>query len=274
MAISNVLNRLEPILVEIELNSVQINQHKSIANMAKTGAILAYLSTRNSKNSTIRTVGQVAAIGGFVYGSSQINQAASIEGKNIILISQILDAVEREGINNIRQEIDPNYIRRFIELNLKTGKQLDLIVMTYLSKIKSKGRLGKSNIKLLIHANNIDIFSYKIRLNKIYKSLEPNKQIPPIEQDFINDTRSISIEKITKEGLYTRLIIFSLLLIGFVSAQSYNYGILFIIGGLIFWGINHYFPFFPETKKLKLAVDAFTLKINSTCGINSINYKL
>jgi hypothetical protein len=273
MIISNVLNRLEPILVEIELNSVEINNHKSNANLANTAAALSYLFTNNSKNNTVRTVGQVATIGGLVYGSSQRNQAASIEAKNIILISQILDIVERDGINNIRQEIDTNYIRKFIELNLKTGKHLDLIVLAYLSKIKSKGRLGKRNINLLMHANNIDIFSFKIRLNKIYKSLEPNKQIPPIEQEFINDTSSINIEKITKEGLYTRLIIFSLLLIGFVSAQSFNYGSWFIIGGLIFWGINHYFPFFPETKKLKLAVDAFAQKINSTCGINSINYR-
>ena len=273
MAISNVLNRLEPKLVEIELNSVQINQHKSNANMANTGAALAYLFTNNSKNSTVRTVGQVATIGGLVYGGSQRSQAASIEGKNIILISQILDIVERDGINNIRQESDTNNIRRFIELNLKTGKHLDLIVMAYLSKIKSKGRLGKKNINLLIYANNIDVFSYKIRLNKIYKSLEPNKQIPQIEQDFINDTRLINIEKITKEGLYTRLIIFSFLLIGFVTVQSYNYGSWFIIGALIFWGINHYFPVFTETKKLKISVDAFAMKINSTCGINSINYK-
>lgn len=273
MSISNVLSRLEPILVEIEFNSIQINQHKSNANMANTGAALAYLFTNNSKNSTVRTVGQVATIGGIVYGGYESNQAASIEGKNIVLISQILDIVERDGINNIRKESNTNYIRRFIELNLKTGKHLDLIVIAYLSKIKSKGRLGKKNINLLIHANNIDVFSYKIRLNNIYKGLEPSKQIPPIEQDFINDTRSINIEKITKEGLYSRLIIFSLMLIGFVSAQSYNYGSWFIIGGLIFWGINHYFPIFLETRKLKLAVDSFALKINSTCGINSINYR-
>ncbi len=271
--ISNVLNRLEPILGEIELNSVQINQHKSNANIANTGAALAYLFTNNSKNSTVRTVGQIATIGGLVYGSTQRSQAASIEEKNIILISQILDIVERDGINNIRQEYNSNHIRRFIELNLKTSKHLDVIVMTYLSKIKSKGRLGKRNINLLIHANNIDVFNYKIRLNKIYKSLEPNKQIPPIDQDFINDTKSINIEKLTKEGFYSRLIIFILLLIGFISAQSYNWGIWFIIGSLMFWGINHYFPFFPETRKLKLAIDSFALKLNSTCGINSINYR-
>ena len=53
MIISNVLNRLEPILVEIELNSVQINQHKSNANMANTGAALAYLFTNNSKTALL-----------------------------------------------------------------------------------------------------------------------------------------------------------------------------------------------------------------------------
>ena len=93
MLISNVLNRTEPILVEIELNSVQINQHNTNANMANTGAALSYLFTSNSKNSTVRTLGQVATIGGIVYGSSQKSQANSIERNNIILISQILNIV-------------------------------------------------------------------------------------------------------------------------------------------------------------------------------------
>jgi hypothetical protein len=273
MIISSVLNKLEPILVEIELNTVQINQHKSNANIANTGAALAYLFTNNSKNGTVRTVGQVASIGGLVYGNSQKNLAASIVDKNILLISQILEVVERDGINNIRQESDTNYVRRFIELNLKTGKHLDKIVLDYLSTIKSKGRLGNKNIVLLIHANNIDVFSYKIRLNKIYKGLEPSKQIPTIEEDFINDTRLLNIEKLTKEGLNSRIIIFSFLLLGLVSIQSFKYGAWFILGGLSFWGINHFFPVFPETKKLKKAVDTFAIKIKLTCGINSINYR-
>lgn len=273
MAILNVVDRLESILVEIELNSIHINQHKSNAHMANTGAAIAYLFTNNSKNSTIRTVGQLATIGGLVYGGSQRGQAASIEGKTIILISQILDIVERDGINNIRQESDTNCIRRFIELNLKTGKHLDLIVMAYLSKIKFKGRLGKKNIDLLFYASNIDVFTYKIRLNKIYKSLDPNKQIPQIEQDFLNDTRSINIEKLTNEGLYSRITIFTLLMIGILITQNYSFGSWFVIGSLIFWSINHYFPFLPETRKLKLAVDSFAMKLESTCGINSINYR-
>jgi hypothetical protein len=156
---------------------------------------------------------------------------------------------------------------------LKTGKHLDLIVIAYLSKIKSKGRLGKKNINLLIHANDIDVFKLKIRLNRIYNILEPNKQIQPIEQVFINEKRSINIEMLNKEGLYSRIIIIMLLLIGFVSVQSYNWGIWFIISSLMFWGVNHYFPFFPETRKLKLAIDRLAHNISSTCGINSINYR-
>lgn len=273
MAIINVLDRLEPILIEIELNTFQINSHKSNANMANTGAILAYLFTNNSKNSTVRTVGQVATIGGLIYGSSERNNAANIQEKNIILISQIINIVERDGINIIRQEADTNNIRRFIELNLKTGKYLDLIVREYVSKIKSKGRLGKKNINLLMQANNIDVFNYKIRLNKIYKILEPNKQIPSIEQDFINATRQLNMDIIAKEGLYSKVIIITFILLGLISLQSLEYGGWFFIAGLLFWCINHYFPFFPETKKLKLAIDNFATKINSTCGINSINYR-
>jgi len=273
MLISNVLNRTEPILVEIELNSVQINQHNSNANMANTGAALSYLFTSNSKNNTVRTLGQVATIGGIVYGSSQKSQANSIERNNIILISQILNIVESEGINNIRQERDTNNIRRFIELNLKTGKYLDQIVVKYTSRFKSKGRLGKKNINILTNANNIDVFNHKLRLNKIYYQLDPTKQIQAIEQEFLNNVRSLNIDKIINEGLYSRVIIFSFILLGFFTIQSFNYSSWLIILGLLFWGINHYFPFFPETRKLKIGVDDFIAKITSTCGINSISYR-
>jgi hypothetical protein len=273
MVISNVLNRTEPILVEIELNAVQINQHNSNANLANTGAALSYLFTSNSKNNTVKTLGQVATIGGLVYGSSQKSQANSIERNNIILISQILNIVESEGISNIRQERDTNNIRRFIELNLKTGKYLDQIVVKNTSRFKSKGRLGKKNINLLTNANNIDVFNHKLRLNKIYNQLDPTKRIETIEQEFLNNITPLSIDKIIKEGLYTRVIILLLIIIGFLTNQSFNYSSWLIIGGLLFWGINHYFPFFPETKKLKTAVDDFVNKINSTCGINGISYR-
>jgi hypothetical protein len=273
MLISNVLNRTEPILVEIELNSVQINQHNTNANMANTGAALSYLFTSNSKNSTVRTLGQVATIGGIVYGSSQKSQANSIERNNIILISQILNIVESEGINNIRQERDTNNIRRFIELNLKTGKYLDHIVVKYTSRFKSKSRLGKKNILLLTNANNIDVFNHKLRLNKIYNQLDPTKRIESIEQEFLTKVSTLKIDKIIKEGLYTRVVIVSLIILGFVTIQSFNYSSWLIISGLLFWGINHYFPFFPETKKLKTVVDEFVNKINLTCGINGISYR-
>jgi hypothetical protein len=270
--IQNILNRLEPVLTQIELNSNQISQHQSNANMANTAAALSYLFTNNSRNSNVRTIGQIATIGGLVYANSQNNQAENITGNNIILISQIINEVERDGINNIRKESDLNNVRRFIELNLKTGKHLDPIVLRYLKVIKSKGRLGNKNINLLINANNIDIINYKIRLNKIYMSLEPKKQLPNIEGEFINNTSQLSIEKIAKEGMYCRIIIFSLIILGFVAIQKYEFGIWIILSGFLFWGINHYFPFFSETKRLKAAIDNFTDKIKLTCGINTINY--
>ena len=272
MVILNILNRLEPILTQIELNSSQISQHKSNSNMANTAAALSYLFTNNSKNSSVRTIGQIATIGGLVYANSQNNQADNITGNNIILISQIINEVERDGINNIRQEPDLNYVRRFIELNLKTGKHLDPIVIRYLKVIKSKGRLGNKNINLLINANNIDIINCKIRLNKIYLSLDSKKQIPNIEADFIKNTNQLNTEKIVKEGLYSRIIIFTLIIVGVITIQKYEFGIWIIISGLFFWGVNHYFPFFSETKKLKLVIDEFSEKIKITCGINSISY--
>jgi hypothetical protein len=273
MSIINVLNKLEPILHEIELNTIQINQHTSNANMAKTGAALTYLITDNSKNSNIRTIGQVASIGGLVYANSHQNQANGIESKNLLLISKILDLVEREGMNYIKLEKDTNIIGRFIQLNLNTGKHLDLIVLKYSSRIKSKGRLGKKNINILINAINIDAFNCKLRLNRIYKILDSSKQIPSLGKEFTNDTKLINIDKVIQEGLHTRLIIFSLLFFGIFTIQFYQISVLLIFFGLLFWGINHYFPFFSETRKLKQTIDNFIIKLNLTCQINTLYYR-
>jgi hypothetical protein len=273
MSLTNVLNQLEPILNEIELNFIEINKHTSNANTAKTAAVFTYFITDNSKSNNIRTIGQVASIGGLVYANSQQNHANGIESKNLLLISKILNLVESDGMNFIKLEKDTNIIRRFLQLNLNTGKHLDLIVLKYFSRIKSKGRLGKKNINLLFNTNNIDAFDCKLRLNRIYKNIDSSKQIPALGKEFANDIKLINIDKVIKEGFYTRLIIFFLFIFGIFTIHIFYFSIFLILFGFIFWAVNHYFPFFTETRKLKKVTDKFILKLNSTCHINSLNYK-
>ena len=149
MMLSDVIQRIEPILTEIEMNSVQSDVHGSNARMANTAAMLSYLFTSNSKNSTVRTVGQVATVGGLLYGNSQRNQANAYQQKNAVLISQAIGMIEREGIPVIRQERNVDLIRRFLQINLNIGQHLDNLVTKFISGLTYKGHLGKSNIYLL-----------------------------------------------------------------------------------------------------------------------------
>jgi len=274
MPLSDVIQGLEPILRDIEMNSVQSDVHGSNARMANTAAMLSYLFTSNSKNSTVRTVGQVATVGGLLYGNSQRNQANAYQQKNVILISQAIDMIEREGIPVIRQERNVDLIRRFLQINLNIGHHLDNHVTKFISSLTYKGHLGKSNIYLLYHVNDIDLISYKLRLNQIFQLLDSSKQLGQIERDFTNSRQFLSIDKIAKEGLIAKVIIISLVVLGFVLIQrNEQAGPYVILAGLLFWLGNHFFPFFPETRKLRNVVNAFLRNIKSTLGMRGINFK-
>jgi hypothetical protein len=274
MSVSAVIQRLEPILTEIEMNSIQSDVHGSNARMANTAAALSYLFTSNSKNSTVRTVGQVAIVGGLLYGNSQRNQANAYQQKNAILISQAIGMIELEGIPVIRQERNVDLIRRFLQINLTLGQHLDNLVTRFVSGLTYKGHLGKSNIHLLYHVNNIDLISYKLRLNHIYRVLDSGKQLGHIEKDFVESRQYLNIDKIAKEGLIARIIIISLVVLGFVLIQrNEQAGSYVILAGLLFWLGNHFFPFFPETRKLRTAVNVFLGNLKGTLGIRGINFK-
>jgi len=274
MSVKAVIQKLEPILTGIEMNSVQADVHGSNARTANTIAALSYLFTSNSKNSTTRTIGQVAAVGGLVYGNSQRNQENAYQQKNTILIGQAINLIEREGIVIIRQERNVDVIRQFIDLNLKLGHQLDMILGRYISSLSFKGHLGKPNIQLLFNLNNIDLISYKLRLNKIFQLLDSGKQIGNLEQDFIQSRQYLNVDKIIREGLIARGIILGLVIGGLVLIQRDGQsGVYIFLCGLLFWLANQFFPLFPETRKLRGVVRSFIGNIKGTLGIRSISFK-
>lgn len=234
MKILSVLNKLEPYIDTLEENKLKINNHKSNARIANTGATLAYLFTNNSDNNTVKTLGRIATVGGLVYGYSEQNNAINITTNNITIISEIIKTVENEGINFVRQENDINLLQRFIVLNLKTGKYLDDLVIENISSIKNKGRLGKNNINMLLNLNNYDVFNYKLRLNYIYIKLDTTKPIQNIEELYKIDKQGINIDKLVQEGLYTRMIIITLIILGLIPFQSNNSNKILIVVGILF----------------------------------------
>ncbi|NBP57903.1 hypothetical protein EBU71_15460, partial [bacterium] len=77
-----------------------------------------------------------------------------------------------------------------------------------------------------------------------------------------------------REGFIARGIILALVIAGLVLIQrDEQAGAYVFFGGLLFWLANHFFPFFPETRKLKAAVRSFIANIKGTLGIRSISFK-
>ena len=77
---------------------------------------MTYIFTSDSKNKSVKTIGQVASIGGWIYGYSQNSKAFNLEQKNINLVKLVLDQYEQEGMKLVRSEYDNNRLKKFLEL--------------------------------------------------------------------------------------------------------------------------------------------------------------
>lgn len=267
------INQLESCVIEIESQLIQVANHNSNANMASAGSIAAYLLTNDSKNKTVRTVGQVAAIGGMIFSANQRSKANSMESLALLNIGKAISIIERDCKPYIRNERNVDSIRNFLELLLRCGKSIDVIFKKTSNKLKWTGHLGKKNQEVLINVNQIDIINKKLRYNETLNFIDRQIRVNDPCVKFIAATSSIDKEKLKKEGLWVRIIILSLFITGAILANQNNIGQYFIITAFAIWALNHFFPFFPETKKLRAAVSDFNSELQNTIGIRSITLR-
>jgi hypothetical protein len=273
MTLNILLSKIEPLVIELEKNSNEINHFRNVADMAKTASIFTYLFTNGSKNSTVKTVGQVATVGGLVYGYSQNSKASTIEQNNIIILENIICNYETTGIQNAINEKDTNLKIKYLELILKANRYSDILTSSYLSKIYSKGILGTQNQTLFLNVISLDVINQKLRLLNLFKSIDSSKRISQIEYEFNQSTAVIDSVKLKNEGTISRLIIIALIALGVFLNSSNPIGTYFIIAGFLFWGINHYFPFFSETKKLRNAFKNLSNNFKVSSGITSLTFQ-
>ena len=128
MSLNVFLSKVEPSVLEIENNSNEIATYRNIASIAKTASILTYIFTSDSKNKSVKTIGQVASLGGWIYGYSQDSKASNLERKNINLVEYVLDQYDQEGMKLVRSEYDTNRLRKFLELILKANRYADSLL--------------------------------------------------------------------------------------------------------------------------------------------------
>jgi hypothetical protein len=273
MSLSIFLSKIEPMVLDLEKNYNQINHHRNVANLAKTASIFTYLFTNDSKNTTVKTIGQVATVGGLVYGYSQNSKASTIEQNNIIILESIISNYEISGISNVRTELDTNLKIKFLELILRANRYSDLLTSSYLSKINSKGLLGTQNQTLFLNVISLDIFNQKLRILNIFKTIDSSKRFPQLEYEYKQNIAVIDTVKLKNEGIAARTIIIALIALGILISSSNVLGTYFIIAGFLFWGINHYFPLFNETKKIRNAFKILSNNFKVTLGITNLTFQ-
>lgn len=273
MSLNVFLSKVEPSVLEIENNSNEIATYRNIASIAKTASILTYIFTSDSKNKSVKTIGQVASLGGWIYGYSQNSKASNLERKNINLVESVLDQYDQEGIKLVRSEYDTNRLRKFLELILRANRYADSLLPANFSIVKSKGCLGEKNQKLLMNLLNIDVFNQKLRFLNLFQQIDSSKRFPLIERNFRHNISMINPLKLKQEGAIARTIIFSLILIGIALTKYTPLSSYIAIAGILFWGVNHYLPLFSESRKLKAAIKNLTNEFNLTIGISSLTLK-
>lgn len=273
MSLSVSINQLESFVIEIESQLIRVDSHNSNANMASAGSIAAYLLTNDSKNKTVKTIGQLAAVGGMIFSANQRSKANSLESLAILNIGKAINLIESDCKPYIRNERNIDSIKSFLKLLLRFGACIDVIFKKTSNKLKWTGHLGKKNQELLLNVNQIDIINKKLRYNETLNFIDRQISVNDPGVKFISATNLIDKEKLKKEGLWIRVTIILLIITGVLLTNQNNIGPYLIIGAIALWAFNHFFPIFPETKKLRTAVSDFNSELHNTIGIRSITLR-
>jgi len=72
------------------------------------------------------------------------------------------------------------------------------------------------------------------------------------------------------EGIYTRIIIGVLVVLGIALANINPSGTWIFLAGIGFWGINHFFPFFPQSRKLRNAINSLVEALQNQSTVQNL----
>ena len=152
----------------IESNNIDISSHNSNKRIAHTGAALSYLLTNNSKSQTTRSLGQVGAVGGLLYGSTEANKSNTLRNKNFQQVSEVIEIISKPSFNAFQIERNSENRRLFLMKMLTISGYLDDYVKKYCSSVSTKNFLGSSGQTLLMNLQNQEIFYLKLKLNSFF----------------------------------------------------------------------------------------------------------
>jgi hypothetical protein len=271
--LSNATQALQEMLQRIDSNSHEAQQHRTNSVLANIGAVLAYLLTRDARSRTVRIVGDVAAVGGILYANSQHNKVSILDYRNNLQIDSALSIIETQGLPNLRTEYNRDVIRRFFELSSGVGVHVDQVMKSQGNRLKNRSLLGKKGQQLLLNAPYVDIVRNKIRWNRIMCQIDTTKCFPDPVGEFISKVSGISVPKLQKEGLYSKIIIGTLVILGLLLVGVDSSAAFLFWAGLGFWGGNHFFPIFPQTRKLRYAVTNLIDQLQHQPPVSTLTFR-
>lgn len=271
LTISNELSR---IIQLIERNNIDISSHKSNARTANFGSAAAYLLTNNSNNQTTRSIGQVAAVGGLLYGNNQRNKSTDLELRNFNYLKNAIENLLNFSVETFKRENNSETKRSFLQKLLTVSNYFDEYVKKYSSSVKRKSALTYNSQNLLMTLQNQEVFYYKMRLNEFLKRIDNSILNNNYLQIYNQGLTKINKNKLKKEGYLIIGLIISCFLLGFILIQNSTsvLGPMFFVFALVIYLMHTFYPFLNESKKLKSNANIFVNEILKTVSINKINY--
>jgi hypothetical protein len=273
MSLQSNLAQLENLVINIETRTLKMKSHFENANTASIAAAATYLLTSNAKNNTVRTLGQIGAIGGFLYSGNQRKKANNIEELVIQNVTSGISMIESGFMLHLKSERDQFVIRKFLELVLRMGRSFDPIIERNISKVGYIGLLGGRNQQNLLSLNQYEVFNIKLKYNKIIHNIDREINLNHVENNYLLAVKQIDKVKLIREGSYMRAIILTLGIVGIILSQKWESAIYITFVGVALWILNHFFPFGTESSKLKKAVKGFCTDLGGTLSIRQITLR-
>jgi hypothetical protein len=250
------INTLRDIVGRLQTNRGQAEEHRSNEALAHTGAAAAYVLTFGTRKESVRTVGNLAALGAFLYGVSQGRKAGRLEEYNHQLAAAAMSLIESQGLPQVRSKSDPAAtVCTFMELVLRLNLHVDDTLRQRGGSLRRRGMLTPGSQDFLLSAANTDLVQERLRMNRILAGIDRTKVFPDHEGAFLRAVGGIDRAKLRHHGFRMMAAIWAFLLAGVALAQVHESAAALVAAGFLLWGGNHFFPFSPDARRLRRAVE-------------------
>ena len=274
MNLFEVTNYIKSELTLLGVQQEDITQSSSNADIANTAGVITYLLTSDSKNQTVRTIGGASSVLAFIYGSSERRKSNKVRKLHKQNILNLVDYVSYFDCQILHNEKDVLRIREFLQYIITISQYLDSLVLDDISKVKGKGHLGSRNIQIFMGLTRDNVFSAKIKLEKLLSDIDRNRNPFNAHILFESAISQLKYSEIKKEGLIIKIVVILLLIFGAMLFKSdESVAAVLLMSGLLFWITNHVYPLFINTRQLRKIVNEFLKCLELTVGKETLNYQ-